>query len=197
MIVIITTDITTTIVIMIATMTVNELNDLDFSEFSSESPYGFSGFIPIEKLLNSCEGVPRKPGVYIVSVPKGFAPKFLQKSLVFPYPKKRKNGGVKVEDPSESVEKLKKKWVAGTTVIYIGQTTKQTLKKRLEQYMRFGRSKSINHEGGKFIWQLENVHSCPIAWTVLAKENPKAAERYLLEHFKEQYGRFPFANHRP
>lgn len=195
MIVIIATDvitmtataITTTIVIMIATVTVNELNDLDFSEFSSESPYGFSGFISIEKLLDSCEQVPREPGVYIVSVPKGFAPKFLQKSLASP----KKNGEVR----SVSVQELEKKWVDGTAVIYIGQSTK--LKKRLEQYMRFVKSKSTNHGGGKLIWQLENVHSCPIAWTVLAKENPKAAERYLLEHFKEQYGRFPFANHRP
>jgi hypothetical protein len=193
--VIITTEITAMtataiIILMIATrttaMTANELNNLDFSEFSPESPYGFGGFVPIKELMGKrCEQVSREPGIYIVSIPKGFVPKFLPNSPVSAY---------KGKNPSESVQKLKENWVTGTTVIYIGMTT-ESLQKRLKRYMQFGTGRPTSHYGGRLIWQLENIHSCPLAWMVLAGKNQiEEAEKSLIERFKKQYGRFPFAN---
>jgi hypothetical protein len=174
---------------------INRLKQLDFAEFSKESPYGFSGFVSIGELIDKhCEQAPLNPGIYIVSVPKGFAPKFLPESPVLTC----KRAGKQI-NPSVSVQCLEENWVEGTTVIYIGKAGnghgKATLRSRLKTYMRFGSGKPAPHRGGRYIWQLECVRSCLLAWMHLPEENPKEAERFLIKRFAGQYGgRYPFAN---
>jgi hypothetical protein len=172
-----------------AETSINRLEQLDFTEFSQESPCGFSGFVPIDELTDkNCEQIPLGPGIYIVSVPKGFAPKFLPKSPVLSYKQKGK-----LKYPSVSVQCLEKKWVEGTAVIYIGQTVQ--LRSRLQTYMQFGSGIPARHHGGRYIWQLECVRSCLVAWMSLPEGNPKEAERFLIKRFAGQYGgRYPFAN---
>ena len=168
---------------------INRWEQLDFTEFSQELSYCFSGFVPIDELTDkNCEQVPLGPGIYIVSVPKGFVPKFLPKSPALPYKQKGK-----LKYPSVSVQCLEKKWVRGTAVIYIGQTVQ--LRSRLQTYMRFVSSIRARHIGGRYIWQLECVRSCLLAWMSLPGGNPKEAERFLIKRFAGQYGgRYPFAN---
>ncbi|MDR0617136.1 MAG: hypothetical protein LBG29_10045 [Synergistaceae bacterium] len=164
---------------------------LDFAEFSQESPYGFSGFVLIGELMDkNCEQVPSVPGIYIVSVPKGFEHKFLPESPVLP---RRQVARFK------SVNCLEKKWVEGTTVIYIGKSggdhKKATLRHRLRAYMRSGSGKNARHYGGEYIWQLERIRSCPVAWMPLLEGDPEKAEGDLIDRFTEQYdNRLPFAN---
>jgi hypothetical protein len=167
----------------------NGLERLDFTEFSQKSPYGFSGFVPIEELMDKdCEQVPLNPGIYIVSVPKGFAPKFLPNSPVLTYKR----------NLSVPAQRLEEKWVEGTTVIYIGKAGdgrgEATLRSRLRRYMRFGAGKSASHRGGRCIWQLEGIRSCPLAWMLLPEVNPRDAEKFLIKRFAGQYDRYPFAN---
>jgi hypothetical protein len=167
----------------------NGLEQLDFAEFSQGSPYGFSGFVPIGELMDKhCEQVPLNPGIYIVSVPKGFAPKFLPNSPVAAYKR----------NLSVPAQRLEENWVEGTTVIYIGKAGdghgKATLRSRLKQYMRFGAGKSAPHRGGRYIWQLEGVRACPLAWRPLPEADPGEAEKFLIKRFAGQYGRYPFAN---
>jgi hypothetical protein len=166
----------------------NGLEQLDFAEFSQGSPYGFSGFVPIGELMDKhCEQVPPSPGIYIVSVPKGFAPKFLPNSPVLTYKR----------NLSAPARRIEENWVEGTTVIYIGETgsdrSEATLQSRLKKYMRFGAGKP-QHRGGRYIWQLEGVRACPLAWRPLPEADPREAEKFLIKRFAEQYGRYPFAN---
>jgi hypothetical protein len=87
---------------------------------------------PASAKTTSVIQVPSVLGIYIVSVPKGFEHKFLPESPVLP---RRQVAS------SKSVDCLEKKWVEGTTVIYIGKAggdhKKATLRSRLRTYMRF------------------------------------------------------------
>ncbi|MCX9193291.1 hypothetical protein C3Y87_18160 [Carbonactinospora thermoautotrophica] len=154
---------------------------------------GFRGFIPFSALPDG--DVPALPGVYVVfrpvdpDDPKAL-PDFLPTSPA---------GRFKRRDPSESVEKLQREWVAGAEVLYIGKADageggRRGLKKRLDEYRRFGAGEPVGHWGGRYIWQLADAEQLLVAWRPVLDENPEDVEERLLKDFKRLYGALPFAN---
>ena len=143
----------------------------------------FEGFIPIVKLWESLSDVPENFGVYQVLLPSGRQPRFLSKSPA---------GHFKGKDPTVAPEVLRKNWVLGTRTLYIGKAEGQTLRKRIRQYLDFGRGKAIGHRGGRFIWQLVGARNLIVCWRVT--ENAGEVESRLLKRFETRYGRLPFAN---
>lgn len=98
-------------------------------------------------------------------------------------------------DPNVPIESLKKRWISESCVLYIGKAGGENgLKGRLRAYVGFGCGKSYRHWGGRYIWQLREHGELLIYWKELANEKPRCVEKLLLEKFKDQYGRLPFAN---
>lgn len=153
--------------------------DSDISALKGE---GFAGFYKVASLMqNGCAGLPEKPGVY-VALNSNMEKSFLPESV---------GGHFKGENPTVSLAELEENWVDNAAVLYIGQTTR-TLKKRVDEYMRFGKGKRVGHRGGRLIWQLANHRDLIICFRV--DDNPRALESAMLEKFKANYGKLPFAN---
>ena len=95
-------------------------------------------------------------------------------------------GHFKGKNPNISIEELKRNWIEGTCVIYIGKAT--SLRKRLGQYLRFGHGKPTGHWGDRLIWQLKDAEALLFCWKELPeKDDPDKIETSLIEYFKEQY----------
>jgi hypothetical protein len=121
-----------------------------------------------------------KRGIYIVSTQKKA---------------NKTTGKLRIEFTKRLSEKfkkeLKKKWLPGSPIIYIGQTTKKSLSKRIKQFYKHNYGEESPHSGGQTILLLK----CPmwVFWAVT--KNPKKAEKKLIRLFKEQTnGHRPFAN---
>ncbi len=91
----------------------------------------------------------------------------------------------------------------GAHVVYIGKADYrkrrrpvEALRKRLDEYARFGAGENIGHQGGRFIWQLADSAELLVAWHEITwGEKPRCYEKRLLRHFGELHGgRRPFAN---
>jgi hypothetical protein len=158
---------------------------------------GFIGFKTISELRQSeCGEVYQKRGIYLVVLPDLMTPRFLPVST----------GGRYRNDPTVEVEKLSTRWVTGTRVLYIGKvgklddervssgTPERTLRKRLWEYIRFGRGDKVVHHGGRYIWQLANSDDLQVCWKHIPDEEPKVVERRLIAEFKKVYRKHPFAN---
>lgn len=104
-------------------------------------------------------------------------------------------GFFKGKDPNLPISTLESMWIDGPKVIYIGQT-ESSLRKRVSQYMRFGKGKSVGHYGGRCIWQIKNCENLLVCWLPLGDSDvgPKEVEDWLLKDFLLAYGRLPFAN---
>ena len=89
-------------------------------------------------------------------------------------------------------------WVENSYVIYIGKAggndTDSTLRKRIKQYLDFGRGKAVGHYGGRLIWQLKNHKELIIAWKPLTDIDPRIHEKNLIQEFINYHGKLPFAN---
>ena len=93
-----------------------------------------------------------------------------------------------------------KRWLSNQPVVYIGQTTTQTLAKRLEQFYRHVYGDKGPHRGGQALKLLlappPPRPPCPL-WVYWSLANdPKTSERAMIDAFKKQVGRLPFANRR-
>lgn len=153
---------------------------------------GFTGFVSVADLRNSCAGVPDVRGIYVVVRPSSDEPSF-----IFP----GTGGFFKGKDPNVTVETLGKKWVKGQAVIYIGKAgdpgSNATLQKRIRQYIRFGEGKPVGHQGGCYIWQLADAADLLFAWKPLPDGNPSVEESKMIQEFKALNGGMrPFANRR-
>jgi hypothetical protein len=155
---------------------------MEISEFTREAmeSVGFKGFITFDRLQNIRP--PEGEGVYVILREAEVIPVFLEKST---------GGRFKGKDPTVDRVLLENKWVEGACVIYIGKAT--NLRKRLEQYRRFGRGEPIGHWGGRYIWQCGDVGDYLVGW-LSTKEPPRDVEKSLISRFSELYGRRPFAN---
>ena len=100
-------------------------------------------------------------------------------------------GHFKGKDPNVSIEELRANWVDDTCVLYIGKAT--SLKKRLSQYMSFGRGSNVGHWGGRLIWQLADVDEMLVCWKETS-DVPRKVEEGMIADFKLKYGQWPFAN---
>ncbi|HVX28920.1 MAG TPA: hypothetical protein VHA53_00465, partial [Nitrolancea sp.] len=67
------------------------------------------------------------------------------------------------------------------------------LRRRLDEYRRYGAGEPVAHTGGRYIWQLADSRELLVAW----REEPAALalEQSLIQSFKAMHdGKRPFAN---
>ena len=155
-----------------------------FSRSSLEAQ-GFVGWRVFSGLVE--HQPPRAPGVYIVHC-EATEPAFLSAS---------QGGWFKGKDPTVSKQVLQQKWVDGASVIYIGKAN--NLRIRLGQFAKFGAGKAVGHWGGRLIWQMSGCDDHLVAWKETPNDDPRVVEKRIIEHFRTQHGKSPFANepHRP
>ena len=151
---------------------------------------GFEGFVTIEALMHNINIVPACRGVYVVMRNSGVAPEFLKVGT---------GDFFKGKNPNVSIDILKSNWVDDTSVLYIGKAggteSSATLRKLLEQYMRFGNGEAIGHWGGRYIWQLADANELVVCWKEILDEEPLNVESSMINKFKEKHGlKRPFAN---
>ena len=132
--------------------------------------------------------MPEASGVYCVLQRHGTPPEFLELSTA---------GHFKDKNPTVPVSVLRDKWVQGAIVLKIskaGLDEGRTLKKRLKEYMQFGRGISIDHWGGRYIWQMDQSQDLQVCWKLTGKADQRKIEEELIREFEAAYGRIPFAN---
>lgn len=161
-----------------------------YKDLSSIKELGFSGFKSVEQLWNDYSIIPNERGVYIILNPDCSQKQFLTRGS---------GGFFKKEDPNVTIERLTSKWIDDCHLLYIGQAggkgSSNTLKKRIKQYMEFGKGKPVGHKGGRFIWQLSHHQKLLVAWKVTAFVDPREEEAKLIREFHSYYdGKLPFAN---
>lgn len=146
---------------------------------------GFVGFKTVAALKRDVSCIPQTKGVYLV----------LRKEICLPVFAEVGSGGFfKGKDPNVDISVLKNNWVAGTNILYIGMTG-SSLRRRIKQYMQFGDGKPVGHQGGCYIWQMEDCDRLIICWKELTEEVPGEYETMLIRSFKDTHdGRRPFAN---
>ncbi|MGP4030495.1 hypothetical protein [Pseudarthrobacter sp. 1C304] len=149
---------------------------------------GFAGFKTFEEL--DLGEVPREPGIYAVLHPEGRQRAFLEESV---------GGWFKRKNPTILLDALAAEWVDGADVLYVGKAGAGTssargLRKRIQEFMDFGRGRPVGHWGGRLIWQLADSQSLLIAWKVLPAAEVNEAEAKYHAEFRCHYGRLPFAN---
>lgn len=86
-----------------------------------------------------------------------------------------------------SITELETNWVKNTCVVYIGKAG-TTLRKRLNQYLKFGNGQNIGHWGGRYIWQIKNSGNLLLCWKPTPDEDPEAIETALIARFKNSTG---------
>ena len=143
--------------------------------------FGFVGWSPWAEIAKwSC---PATGGVYVVSYDCAVRPTFLTVSPA---------GWFKGKDPTVSIDALRANWVEGVDVIYIGKAN--NLRRRLQQYARFGNGKPVGHWGGRLIRQLPNNQAMWVAWRETPDDVPRDVEKRMIEEFRQTHGKPPFAN---
>lgn len=154
---------------------------MDFKNVQTILEAGFSKPVSIKEIQENKSLLPKQNGVYIIlNLNKEI--KFIEKGT---------GGYFKGKDPNVKIEILQEKWVNDTNVIYIGKAT--DLRKRLDQYFRFGEGKNVGHYGGRFILQLENAKNLMVSWKTV-EEDSRIAEKEILGLFVSKFNKLPFAN---
>jgi hypothetical protein len=150
---------------------------------------GFAGFKTVKELWNDHSVIPNERGIYVVINPDCSMNKFLTKGV---------GGYFKEKDPNVSLSELTSNWVESSPVLYIGQAggngSSATLRKRLKQYLDFGKGKPVGHYGGRLIWQLAHHGSLIVAWKITPQTDPRVEEKIYINDFVSHYGKLPFAN---
>ena len=87
----------------------------------------------------------------------------------------------------------------GARIVYIGKanlgrTSRRGLRKRLDEFRRYGAGSPIGHSGGRRIWQLADHDELLVAWRVTDDCDARPLERELIAEFRAQYGARPYAN---
>lgn len=146
-----------------------------------------NGCETVARLKQSCSSIPESPGVY-----------FVLREITESEVKILPCGPVpmhKGKDMTYSVDDLKRKWVEGTQIIYIGKTD-SSLRTRIRAYINFGKGKDSPHRGGRAIWQLADSDKFIIGWRLVEPGmSARAEEAELIKQFKVQHGgKLPFAN---
>lgn len=151
---------------------------------------GFAGWITFAELPFA--DVPRGPGVYVIVRPSDEPPDFLGESPA---------GHWKGKDPTLPVEELEARWVAGERIVYIGKANagrrgRRGLRKRLDEYRRYGAGERVGHWGGRRIWQLADHADLLVAWRETPDAHAAPTESAMLAAFETRHDRLPFANMR-
>lgn len=145
---------------------------------------GFVGFVPFAELPHSA--VPTAEGVYVVLRPAASPPAFLERSPA---------GGRAGRDPSAPTADLRRAWVPGADIVYIGKAAgRRGLNQRLNAYRRQGEGRNAGHSGGGYIWQLADSGDLLVAWCAGGEPPAARAEAELIAEFTALHGALPFAN---
>lgn len=142
--------------------------------------------------------IPDFKGVYTVIRRQVGIPTFLPSD-------KGTGGWFKGKNPNVSVQTLENKWVefndGQKQELYIGQAgggkSKETLRRRIRAYIRFGQKLPIAHWGGRYIWQLKDADSLEINWEEVREpleDSLEVEKRKLIEFKNNHYQKLPFAN---
>ncbi len=171
--------------------TINELNHECGSRrmiegLASLEQQGFVGFKKVSELMETrCAVVPAEEGVYVVLRESAEEPVFVEDGT---------GGAFKGKNPNSPISTLKENWVEDTEIVYIGMT-RDTLKRRLSAYMRFGQGEPVGHWGGRFIWQLKDSRDLVVCWKPMSAGDAAEEESDMIQAFKQAHaGRRPFAN---
>lgn len=148
----------------------------------------FSGWVRFDDLPSA--DVPRGPGVYVVVRDTDVPPEFLDVSPA---------GHWKGRDPTEPIADLRDRWVPASRVIYIGKANvgrrgRRGLRRRLDEYRRYGAGETVAHSGGRRIWQLVDHADLLVAWRETPDADTAEAESSMIAAFRKRHGRLPFAN---
>jgi hypothetical protein len=158
---------------------------LDLRTLQGVCDGGFDQPLTISRLKTSkLSSVPTTRGVYLVLGPGAAKLPFLAIGT---------GGRFKQRDPNVSLARLEAKWVPDALILYVGKAG-TSLRKRLDQYLRFGAGMPIGHYGGRYIWQIHGSERLQICWKETPDEDPRRVEKSLIEAFRNHYGRLPFAN---
>lgn len=172
------------------------IDAIDFKKISCRDRYGFETWFTVRELVDEGKmaSIPQKNGVYLVLFPENSRPGF--------------NGGdertfeLNDETPKDARILEKEQWVEGTRVLYIGKAGvlngrgSSNLRKRLREYMKWYQKKYNKHHGGRDIWQLNDPGDLLVTWRVTEDVDPEKCEKDLLDKFREEFKKYPFANHR-
>lgn len=159
-------------------------------EFSVEGlrALGFQGFKCFKSL--DLRHVPTGAGVYVVLRERDDRPKFLRRNPA---------GWFKGQDPTVPTAELEVAWPDGAKCVYIGKADigtsgRRGLRKRIEEFRRYGDGEPVGHRGGRRIWQLADAGDFVIAWRATPGSDPEVLEAQLLRAFVAQHGRRPIGN---
>jgi hypothetical protein len=168
----------------------DEPGTVSFGEITADSVdlSAFTGWPTFAELPDA--DVPTDPGVYVVVRPTVTSPKFLDVSPA---------GWFKGKDPTIPVAELKALWVPGARTVYVGKANlgsngRRGLRKRLDEFRRFGSGEAIGHSGGRRIWQLADYADLLIGWRVTDDADARPTERTLIAAFRGRHGMRPSAN---
>ncbi|RYG23123.1 MAG: hypothetical protein EOO01_44555 [Chitinophagaceae bacterium] len=160
-----------------------------FQSCKSIEEAGFTGFQTIERLWRDHSILPDKPGVYVILHPENASVSYMTQGV---------GGFFKRRNPNIAVEQLQSRWIDDCAVLYIGQAggngSTSTIKKRIKQYLDFGKSLPVGHYGGRYIWQLSHHPQLIVACKEIKGADARLEEKLLLTEFVNYYGRLPFAN---
>ncbi len=156
---------------------ITQLKDLDFQ-----------GFVTISQLKQNNKIIPQTKGVYII----------LKTAKKYAFREIGSGGYFKGKDPNVSLDELKANWVDNSQIVYIGKagstSNASTLQSRLIQYFKFGQGNAVGHQGGRYIWQLEEAEELTMCWKTIEGIEPETVETNLIKEFTRYYGKRPFAN---
>lgn len=122
-------------------------------------------------------------GVYIIVIPDNFGKVGFNE---FSKLEKWKDKQVAIH-----IKELKNRWIENAKILYIGKS-EINVQKRLLQHIKFWNGKNVSAYGGRIIGQIQNFENLEVWY--LNCDTPEKTKKILLKTFKNQYGKFPFAN---
>jgi hypothetical protein len=149
---------------------------------------GFSEPVSIGSLWETrCTAVPQGSGIYLIVRASDCMPEFLEKST---------GGAFKKKDPSCLPEFIRKNWVQGAHVVYVGKAAgRKGLQRRLGDLVAFGYGKAVGHWGGRLLWHLPEREKLLVRWRTCSASEAYSVETDAITDFKAVYGgKRPFAN---
>ena len=83
-----------------------------------------------------------------------------------------------------------------TNSIHCHPPGRRGLRKRLDEYGRFGAGEPAPHSGGRRIWQLADHRALLVGWKVTDDADAAGIESEMIAAFRAHHGVRPFANAR-
>lgn len=129
--------------------------------------------------------IPDNPGVYIVSLDSSSSEPEFSDEVIKVWIDLATNILIDGHSPTikEIRDRLSSFWLPDETVLYIGQTTKQTLRQRIKQFYDHTVGCTKPHRGGQWIHTLANIGDLNIHWCTV--KNPIDVEQKLLAYFMD------------